>query len=80
MEWPFWLQVHHTLFVFNQFRDLERCASIKARRIIAKVEWHPRDLFPRAGFAVTRLPMEPDWIICFYNQRGTVEQHFEEGK
>ncbi len=24
--------------------------------------------------------MEPDWIIRFYNQRGTAEQHIKEGK
>jgi hypothetical protein len=24
--------------------------------------------------------MEPDWIIHFYNQRGTAEQHIKEGK
>mgnify|MGYP002467855528 FL=1 len=47
---------------------------------IRKVEWHPGDLFPRAGFVVTNLPMEPDWIIRFYNQRGTAEQHIKEGK
>ena len=26
------------------------------------------------------MPMEPDWIIHFYNQRGTAEQHIKEGK
>ncbi len=38
-------------------------------------EWHPGDLLPRVGFAVTNQPMEPDWIIRLYNQRGTAEQH-----
>ena len=52
----------------------------KARRVIAKVEWHPGDLFPRVGFVVTNLPMDPDWIIRFYNQRGTAEQHIKQGK
>ena len=52
----------------------------KARRVIAKIEWHPGDLFPRVGFVVTNLPMEPDWVIRFYNQRGTAEQHIKEGK
>jgi hypothetical protein len=49
-------------------------------RVIAKVEWHPGDLFPRVSFVVTNLPMEPEWIIRFYNQRGTAEQHIKEGK
>jgi hypothetical protein len=26
------------------------------------------------------MPMKPDWIIRFYNQRGTAEQHIKEGK
>ncbi len=52
----------------------------KERRVIAKIEWHPGDLFPRVGFIVTNLPMEPDWVVLFYNQRGTAEQHIKEGK
>ncbi len=52
----------------------------KPRRVIAKVEWHPGELFPRIGFVVTNMPMKPDWIIRFYNQRGTAEQHIKEGK
>ena len=32
------------------------------------------------GFIVTNLPMEPDWVVRFYNQRGTAEQHIKEGK
>ena len=50
------------------------------RRVIAKVEWHPGELFPRVGFIVTNLPMEPDRVVRFYNQRGTAEQHIKEGK
>ena len=52
----------------------------KPRRVIAKVEWPPGELFPRVGFVVTNMPMEADWIIQFYNQRGTAEQHIKEGK
>jgi hypothetical protein len=52
----------------------------KERRVIAKIEWHPGELFPRVGFIVTNLPMEPDWVVRFYNQRGTAEQHIKEGK
>ena len=51
-----------------------------SRRVIAKIEWHPGELFPRVGFIVTNLPMEPDWVVRFYNQRGTAEQHIKEGK
>jgi hypothetical protein len=52
----------------------------KPRRVVAKVEWPPGELVPCVGFIVTNLPMEPDWIVWFYNQRGTAEQHIEEGK
>ena len=52
----------------------------KPRWVIAKIEWHPGELFPRVGFIVTNLPMEPDWVVLFYNQRGTAEQHIKEGK
>jgi hypothetical protein len=27
----------------------------KPRRVVAKVEWHPGDLYPRVGFIVTNL-------------------------
>ena len=27
----------------------------KPRRVVAKVEWHPGELYPRVGFIVTRL-------------------------
>lgn len=50
------------------------------RRVIAKVDWHRSELFPRVGFVVISLPIEPDWIIRFYNQRGAAEQHIKEGK
>lgn len=40
----------------------------------------PGELFPRVGFMVTNMPMEPVWIVRFYNQRGTAEQHVKEGK
>jgi hypothetical protein len=48
--------------------------------VIAKIEWHPRELFPRVGFIVTNLPMEPDWVMGFYHQRGTAEQQIKVGK
>jgi hypothetical protein len=32
----------------------------KTRRVIAKIEWHPGELFPGVGFIVTNLPMKPD--------------------
>ena len=52
----------------------------KPRRVLAKIEWHPGELFPRVGFLVTNLPWEPEQVFAFYNQRGTAEQHIKEGK
>ncbi len=52
----------------------------KPRRVVAKVEWHLGELFPRVGFIVTNQPMEPDWMIRFYNQRGTAEQQIKQGR
>jgi len=52
----------------------------KPRRVVAKVEWHSGELIPRVGYVVTNMPMEPDWIVRFYNQRGTAEQYIKEGK
>ena len=64
------------------YEDFEYQAASwdKPRRVIAKIEWHPGELFPKVGFIVTNLPMEPDWVVRFYNQRGTAEQHIKEGK
>jgi hypothetical protein len=39
----------------------------------------PGELFPKVGFIVTNLPMDPDWVVRFYNQRGTAEQQIKEG-
>jgi hypothetical protein len=47
----------------------------KPRRVVAKVEWHPGELFQRVGFVVINLLMAPDWIIRNTNQRRTAEQH-----
>ena len=41
------------------YEDFEYQAASwdKPRRVIAKIEWHPGELFPRVGFIVTNLPM-----------------------
>jgi hypothetical protein len=64
------------------FEDFEYQAASwdKERRGIGKIEWHPGEPFPRVGFIVTNLLMKPDWVMGFYNQRGTAEQHIKEGK
>ena len=50
------------------------------RRVIAKVEWHRGELFPRIGFIVTNLSRSAKRVVRFYNQRGTAEQWIKEGK
>lgn len=50
------------------------------RRVVAKVEWHLGELFPRLGFIVTNLSAKPKGVVRFYNGRGTAEQWIKEGK
>ena len=50
------------------------------RRVVAKVEWHQGELFPRVGFVVTNLNLPPAGVTHFYNGRGTAEQWIKEGK
>jgi hypothetical protein len=52
----------------------------KRRHVVAKVEWHPGELYPRVGFIVTNLARSAEGIVAFYNQRGTAEQYIKEGK
>jgi Transposase DDE domain group 1 len=51
-----------------------------ARRVVAKVEWHAGELFPRVGFIVTNLKGRSQRVVRFYNRRGTAEQWIKEGK
>jgi len=51
-----------------------------ARRVVAKVEWHLGELFPRLGFIVTNLSSKAKGVVHFYNGRGTAEQWIKEGK
>jgi hypothetical protein len=51
-----------------------------ARRVVAKVEHHPGELFPRMGFIVTNLTLPSRAVVRFYNKRGTAEQWIKEGK
>ena len=60
---------------------LYQAASWKtARRVVAKVEFHFGELFPRVGFIVTNLETDSRAVARFYNKRGTAEQWIKEGK
>ena len=56
------------------------------RRVVAKVEWHSGELYPRVGLdrfhrsSVTNLSRPAERVVAFYNQRGTAEQWIKEGK
>ncbi len=52
----------------------------RSRRVVAKIEWHAGELFPRIGFIVTNLNKRPKNVVKFYNGRGTAEQWIKEGK
>ena len=61
------------VFRFKSF--LYQAASwTMARRVVAKVEFHCGELFPRVGFIVTNLGTPSRAVVRFYNKRGTPEQ------
>jgi hypothetical protein len=43
----------------------------KPRRVIAKVEWHAGELYPRVGFIVTNLSRPAERVVAF--KRGTCD-------
>src|SRR5271169_4778732 len=70
---------HKPIFRFKSF--LYQAASWTiARRVVAKVEFHCGELFPRVGFIVTNLGTSSQAVVRFYNKRGTAEQWIKEGK
>jgi hypothetical protein len=52
----------------------------RPRRVVAKVEWHQGELYPRVGFIVTNLERPAEGVSKFYNGRGTAERWINEGK
>jgi len=48
--------------------------------VVAKVEFHLGELFPRAGFIAANLAALSRAVVRFYNQRGTAEQWIKGGK
>src|SRR5215472_11196434 len=64
---------HKPVFRFKTF--LYQAASWTiARPVVAKVEFHCGELFPRVGFIVTNLALDNRAVVRFYNKRGTAEQ------
>jgi hypothetical protein len=52
----------------------------KPRRVVAKIEWHRGELFPRIGFVVTNSRLPAGKVIKVYNGRADVENRLKEGK
>jgi len=70
---------HKPVVSYKSF--LYETASWKtARRVVAKVDFHFGELFPRVGFIVTNLETASRAVVRFYNKRGTAEQWIKEGK
>jgi len=70
---------NHVMREYTSFHYRAKSWS-KARRVVAKVEFHPGELFPRVGFIVTNRSLPNERVLAFYNDRGTAEQHIKEGK
>ena len=70
---------NHVVRQYTSFHYRAKSWS-KPRRVVAKVEFHPGELFPRVGFIVTNRSLPNERVLAFYNQRGTAEQHIKEGK
>jgi hypothetical protein len=71
--------LHEVRRLYASFRYQAQSWS-HSRRVVAKVEWHPGELYPRVGFLVTNLCRPPERVVAFYNQRGTAEQWIKAGK
>ena len=66
--------------VFYHDLSYQAASWSKPRRVIAKVEWHMGELFPRIGFIVTNLSAKAKNVVRFYNKRGNCERWIKEGK
>ena len=70
---------HRPVVWYKSF--LYQAASWKtARRVVAKLEFHLGELFPRVGFIVTNLEADSRAVVRFYNKQGTAERWIKEGK
>jgi hypothetical protein len=70
---------HYVQRFYKSFR-YQAASWARPRRVVAKVEWHFGELFPRVGFIVTNLRRKSKHVIEFYNQRGVAEQRIKEWK
>jgi hypothetical protein len=66
----FWMWPNERFYASFRYRAQSWSRS---RRVVAKVEWHPGELYPRVGFIVTNLHRSAKRVVAFYNGRGTAE-------
>ena len=52
----------------------------KERRVVAKIEWHDGEVFPRIGLMVTNSKLSAGKVVRVYNGRDEVENLINEGK
>ena len=79
LTWPRGQPSHAPLVRYRSFH-YQAASWDRPRRVIAKVEHHLAELFPRVGFIVTTLTGTNRAVVHFYNGRGTAEQWIKEGK
>ncbi len=70
---------HHIVRRYTSFHYRAKSWR-KSRRVVAKVEFHPGEMFPTIGFIVTNRSLPNERVLAFYNGPGTAEQHIKEGK
>src|SRR5260370_4483433 len=70
---------HAPLVRYRSF-EYQAASWDRPRRVIAKIEHHLGELFPRVGFIVTTLAGTNRAVVRFYNQRGTAAQRTKQGQ
>jgi len=79
LERPVGRPAHHVRRCHASF-SYQAGSWSKPRRVIAKVEWHPEETYPRVEFIVTNMSRPAERVVAFYNKHGTCEQWIKEGK
>ena len=64
----------------RRMRSYQAGSWDRKRRVVAKVEWHPGELYPQVGFIVFNLSRPAESLVAFYNQQGKAEQFIKECK
>ena len=76
---PVGRSAHYVQRLYKSFR-YQAASWSRPRRVVAKVEWHFGELFPRVGFIITNLRRKSKNIVEYYNKRGTAEQCIKDWK